>query len=72
MENSLKPLDVSAFPRSVQIHSYSDIVRLGEKSNVPGCPPSSEDIAIIMFTSGSTGLFTTFQINIKITNLNID
>ena len=53
--NSLKALDLSAFPSSVKIYPYADIVRLGEKSSVSGCPPNPEDIAIIMFTSGSTG-----------------
>jgi long-chain acyl-CoA synthetase len=56
MEDPLKTTDTSGFPPGVQVHSFCDIIALGIKSSSKGTsPPSPEDVAIIMYTSGSTG-----------------
>jgi len=37
-------------------HKVSDIVSLGSTSSIPSSPPDPQDSAIIMYTSGSTGV----------------
>ena len=54
IEDGLKQLDREGYG-SVKIASYVDVLRLGEKSSHAGYPPKPEDIAILMYTSGSTG-----------------
>ncbi|KAL8920479.1 MAG: hypothetical protein Q9208_006228 [Pyrenodesmia sp. 3 TL-2023] len=39
---------------NLTIYSFSDLLRLGEKPSTP-VPPQSDDLACIMYTSGSTG-----------------
>ena len=53
----LKSLDMKSFPSSVQVLPYGEIIRMGQQSNQSNNPPNADDIAIIMFTSGSTGSF---------------
>ena len=58
IENSLRPLENSqkfADLFKIRVLKYGEVVRLGEKSNMIGSPPTPEDAAIIMYTSGSTG-----------------
>lgn len=35
---------------------FSDVVKMGNNSNVSATPPKGDDTAIIMYTSGSTGV----------------
>lgn len=55
MEDALKPLDVKGYGE-VKILPYSEIIRLGEMSSKTGLLPKPEDTAIVMYTSGSTGI----------------
>ncbi|OXA59054.1 long-chain-fatty-acid--CoA ligase 4 isoform X3 [Folsomia candida] len=55
MEDPLRKTDVSKFPENVKIHGFCDVIAAGTKSSIGGSPPSPEDVAIIMYTSGSTG-----------------
>jgi len=45
-------------PESEQVAFYKidDVVALGSKSVIAGCPPGPGDTAIVMYTSGSTGV----------------
>lgn len=56
MEDPLKPLDVNGYGESVDVLPYKEVVRLGDLSSKSGCLPKAEDTAIIMYTSGSTGM----------------
>ena len=38
------------------IHSFHDIISLGQSHSCPSASPEPEDLAIIMYTSGSTGV----------------
>ena len=41
---------------NVEVISFRSVVELGKDSSVPLNPPEGEDTAIIMYTSGSTGV----------------
>eukprot|EP01134_Creolimax_fragrantissima_P006852 CFRG6852T1 len=44
-------------PEGIAIHKFNDIVKTGvEMTTISLTPPAPEDIAVIMYTSGSTGL----------------
>eukprot|EP00095_Tigriopus_kingsejongensis_P008538 maker-scaffold81_size397536-snap-gene-2.20 protein:Tk08538 transcript:maker-scaffold81_size397536-snap-gene-2.20-mRNA-1 annotation:"long-chain-fatty-acid-- ligase 3" len=43
-------------PEHVSLYAYSEVVSLGQKSSVAPAWPESSDIAIVMYTSGSTGV----------------
>ncbi|TRZ01288.1 hypothetical protein DNTS_030417 [Danionella cerebrum] len=50
---------ISAYPKTISIHSMADVKSLGSRSeNVsrPRQPPCDSDVAVIMYTSGSTGV----------------
>lgn len=56
MEDPLKPLDMRGYGDMVKILPYREVIRLGEMSSLTGVLPKPDDIAIIMYTSGSTGI----------------
>ena len=35
---------------------YPSVPRMGEEAPVPPSPPGPEDVAVVMYTSGSTGV----------------
>ncbi|XP_012545548.2 long-chain-fatty-acid--CoA ligase 4 isoform X2 [Bombyx mori] len=64
MEDQLKPTDTQGFKEGIKIVSYKNVVELGRESKIASmCSPGAEsvrpgaaDTAIIMYTSGSTGV----------------
>lgn len=54
MEDLVTP-DLSGFPDNVNIMSFSQLQSLGENYDIKFESPSPEDIAVLMYTSGSTG-----------------
>ena len=42
--------------RSLKTYTYNNIIQIGEKSQLIPTPPTKDDEAIIMYTSGSTGV----------------
>ncbi|XP_018564650.1 long-chain-fatty-acid--CoA ligase 4 isoform X2 [Anoplophora glabripennis] len=59
MEDQLKSLDVSGlngYKDGVQIIKFADVLKKGAESTIESIPPSGTDTAIIMYTSGSTGV----------------
>ena len=55
IEDALKPLDLKGYGDMVKILPYREVIRLGEMSSKTGLLPKSNDTAIVMYTSGSTG-----------------
>lgn len=55
MEDQLRKADVTGFKEGVNIIAYSQVVRSGVDSKFEAVPPTTDDLAIIMYTSGSTG-----------------
>ena len=50
-------LDLSGLAATtVRMYSYNDIIKMGENSQMNPTPPTRDDAAIIMYTSGSTGV----------------
>ncbi|KAM1059605.1 hypothetical protein TB1_023653 [Malus domestica] len=47
---------VSGSMGDLKVASFSEVEKLGQESHVPPSLPSKNDIAVIMYTSGSTGL----------------
>lgn len=56
MEDQLKTLDEKGFKEGVQIIKFSEVLQRGTNSQVVDVPPKATDPAIIMYTSGSTGV----------------
>ncbi|XP_076682579.1 acyl-CoA synthetase long-chain isoform X2 [Andrena cerasifolii] len=56
MEDQLKPTDTTGYKESVRLIPFSDLIQQGNKSRAPMAPPKASDTAIIMYTSGSTGV----------------
>ncbi|XP_008193859.1 long-chain-fatty-acid--CoA ligase 4 isoform X2 [Tribolium castaneum] len=56
MEDQLKKLDESGYKQGIEIIKFSEVLKRGANSQVVDVPPRSEDPAIIMYTSGSTGV----------------
>ncbi|XP_043274109.1 long-chain-fatty-acid--CoA ligase 4 isoform X2 [Venturia canescens] len=56
MEDQLKETDTKGFKEGVRLMPFSDIIKKGNTSNRPSVAPEPEDTAIIMYTSGSTGV----------------
>ncbi|XP_033209656.1 long-chain-fatty-acid--CoA ligase 3 isoform X3 [Belonocnema kinseyi] len=56
MEDQLKPTDTKDFKEGVRLIPFSDVIKTGSDSNAELVSPKSEDTAIIMYTSGSTGV----------------
>lgn len=55
MEDQLNKTETDGFKEGVRIIPYSQVIRSGLDSKFEPTPPTSTDIAIIMYTSGSTG-----------------
>jgi len=56
MEDQIFPSDLSGYPDHVQVIPFKSVVKLGENSSLTAIPPTAESPAIIMYTSGSTGV----------------
>lgn len=59
MEDQLKKLDHSEYEkkgRDIQVVKYQDVIDLGSKSKFDNSMPAPDDVSIIMYTSGSTGV----------------
>lgn len=58
LEDQVNATDRSGYKEGVEIHAFQDIIDLGRKSttNYPIKRPTKDDPAIIMYTSGSTGV----------------
>lgn len=55
MEDQINKTDISGFKSDVRIIPFSQVIQIGNDSKFEGVPPTTDDIAIIMYTSGSTG-----------------
>ena len=55
IEDALKPLNCTGYGDNVKVLPYREVTRLGEMSSKVGLLAKPKDIAIIMYTSGSTG-----------------
>ena len=53
---SCLPVPISGYKEGVRILPFQEVVALGAKSDFEVTPPGPEDTAIIMYTSGSTGV----------------
>lgn len=60
MEDAMKPLDLKSYADlNVKILPYREVIRLGAMSNNRTfTTPKGDDTAVIMYTSGSTGIHT--------------
>lgn len=58
---------IKASNPGIKIYTFEDFLKLGAKNPVEADPPSPEDLACIMYTSGSTGA----PKGVLITNKNI-
>ncbi|PSN39553.1 Long-chain-fatty-acid--CoA ligase 3 [Blattella germanica] len=56
MEDQLVKTDTSGFKAGIEIIPFSEVVKKGASSDIDEVPPGPDDIAIIMYTSGSTGV----------------
>ncbi|KAF7269240.1 acyl-CoA synthetase long-chain isoform X2 [Rhynchophorus ferrugineus] len=56
MEDQLKDLDKTGYKSDIEIISFTDVVKKGRDSAIEAEPPQTNDTAIIMYTSGSTGV----------------
>lgn len=56
MEDPLKTTERDGFKDGIRIIGYKEVVAKGIDSTIESVPPTSSDTAIIMYTSGSTGV----------------
>lgn len=56
MEDQLKTTDTTGFKEGIRIVAYNAVLKMGANSKIESVPPSPSDTAIIMYTSGSTGV----------------
>jgi len=56
MEDQLFPTDMTGYQQDAKIVPFKSVVKLGTESSIPETPPTAETPAIIMYTSGSTGV----------------
>jgi len=56
MEDQLAKTELIGYKEGVRILPFQEVVALGAKSDFEVTPPGPEDTAIIMYTSGSTGV----------------
>ncbi|XP_075992790.1 acyl-CoA synthetase long-chain isoform X2 [Anticarsia gemmatalis] len=56
MEDQLKTAERTGFKEGIRIIGYKEVVAKGLSSKIDPVPPSPSDTAIIMYTSGSTGV----------------
>lgn len=55
MEDQLQKTETIGYKEGVNILPFNQVIRMGSTSKSVASPPVAEDIAIIMYTSGSTG-----------------
>ena len=53
---AIRKSDPSFLQDGVTLHGFKEVCELGGKSSLSAVPPSTADPAIIMYTSGSTGV----------------
>ena len=53
-----KPIDTRKVPEGIKCVRFQEVIAKGDVSTVTrmSCPPGPDDIAIVMYTSGSTGM----------------
>lgn len=58
MPDQLKQTETTGFKEGVKIISFPDVIKIGEEAagRIVPVPPTQDDTAIIMYTSGSTGV----------------
>ncbi|XP_038211707.1 long-chain-fatty-acid--CoA ligase 4 [Zerene cesonia] len=56
MEDQLKTTDRDGFKPGIKIVAYKEVIEKGKQSKVESHPPLPSDTAIVMYTSGSTGV----------------
>nr|CAD7452760.1 unnamed protein product [Timema tahoe] len=56
MEDQLKRTETDGYQEGVRIISFSQVIKDGKSTKIEEVPPSATDTAIIMYTSGSTGM----------------
>ncbi|XP_023945055.2 long-chain-fatty-acid--CoA ligase 4 isoform X1 [Bicyclus anynana] len=56
MEDQLKETPRDGFKEGIRIVAYKEVLELGKQSKIEGVPPAPSDTAIVMYTSGSTGV----------------
>ncbi|KAL1124303.1 hypothetical protein AAG570_002071 [Ranatra chinensis] len=56
MEDQLNKTDTTGFKSDVTILPFREVLQKGETATIESYPPTKDDIAIIMYTSGSTGV----------------
>ena len=56
LEDQVNPTDCTGYKSGVAIKSFHEVVKIGSQSTVVNEPPCEDDPAIIMYTSGSTGV----------------
>ncbi|XP_045767998.1 long-chain-fatty-acid--CoA ligase 4 isoform X1 [Maniola jurtina] len=56
MEDQLKDTPRDGFKEGIRIVAYKEVLEMGKQSKIEAVPPSPSDTAIIMYTSGSTGV----------------
>merc|ERR1719228_2552967 len=56
IEDQIFQTSTDGFKPGVELLSFQSVTKLGAVSPVPANPPEPEDLAIIMYTSGSTGV----------------
>lgn len=56
MEDQLKKTEISGFKEGITIVPFSEVVKRGVNSDRTAVSPCTDDTAIIMYTSGSTGV----------------
>lgn len=56
MEDQLEKTNTTGFKKGVKLIPFTEIIENGKVSTIAGSSPSPDDVAIIMYTSGSTGV----------------
>lgn len=56
MEDQLRVTDTAGYKDGIRIIGYKEVLGKGKKSSIENVLPSPKDTAIIMYTSGSTGV----------------
>lgn len=55
LPDQIQPTQLSGYKSNIVFNSFDEIVQKGKDSTFSVCPPTENDTAIIMYTSGSTG-----------------
>ncbi|XP_012261284.2 fatty acid CoA ligase Acsl3 isoform X2 [Athalia rosae] len=56
MEDQLKPTNTDGYKEGVMLCAFSDLIKKGNTLKTEPSPPKADDTAIVMYTSGSTGI----------------